>query len=57
MKRFECEFSQEELAEYAGIHPTYLSCIERGESNPTFEKLIALARALKCSPKDFMPEK
>lgn len=57
MKRFENNFSQEQLSEYADLHPTYLSSIERGKSNPTFDKIIALARALKCSPKDFMPEK
>ena len=50
------ELSQEELSEYSDIHPTYLSSIERGERNPTFEVLIRLARALKCSPKDFMPD-
>jgi transcriptional regulator with XRE-family HTH domain len=57
MRRFEKEMSQEELAEQADIHPTYLSSIERGYCNPSFEKIILIARALKCSPKDLMPEK
>lgn len=57
MKRFQKGLSQEQLSEYADIHPTYLSSIERGQGNPTFEKLVNLARALKCSPKDLMPEK
>ncbi len=28
------------------MHPTYLSGIERGVRNPTWEKLVGLARAL-----------
>lgn len=36
----------EDLAFTADIHPTYLSGIERGVRNPTWDKLAALARAL-----------
>jgi transcriptional regulator with XRE-family HTH domain len=36
----------EALALDAGIHPTYLSGIERGVRNPTWEKLCELAHAL-----------
>jgi len=36
----------EDLAYTADMHPTYLSGIERGVRNPTWEKLTALARAL-----------
>jgi transcriptional regulator with XRE-family HTH domain len=36
----------EDLAHAADMHPTYLSGIERGVRNPTWEKLTALARAL-----------
>jgi transcriptional regulator with XRE-family HTH domain len=36
----------EALAHEADIHPTYLSGIERGVRNPTWEKLAGLARAL-----------
>lgn len=36
----------EELAFAADIHPTYLSGIERGKRNPTWEKLCFLAGAL-----------
>jgi transcriptional regulator with XRE-family HTH domain len=38
--------TQEELAEWAGIHPTYLAGIERGERNPALENLYAIASAL-----------
>jgi transcriptional regulator with XRE-family HTH domain len=36
----------EDLAVAADIHPTYLSGIERGVRNPTWDKLAALAYAL-----------
>jgi transcriptional regulator with XRE-family HTH domain len=36
----------EDLAFAADMHPTYLSGIERGRRNPTWVKLVALARAL-----------
>jgi len=36
----------EDLAFAAKMHPTYLSGIERGRRNPTWDKLTALARAL-----------
>jgi transcriptional regulator with XRE-family HTH domain len=36
----------ETLALDAGLHPTYLSGIERGVRNPTWSKLCALAEAL-----------
>lgn len=34
------------LAADAGMHTTYLSRIERGHSNPTWEKLTGIANAL-----------
>jgi transcriptional regulator with XRE-family HTH domain len=36
----------EDLAAVAGMHPTYLSGIERGLRNPTWSKLCGLADAL-----------
>jgi transcriptional regulator with XRE-family HTH domain len=38
--------SIEALAYRAGLHPTYLSAIERGIRNPTWVKVCDLARAL-----------
>jgi transcriptional regulator with XRE-family HTH domain len=35
------------LAWAADSHPTYVSAIERGERNPTWRKLCALAGALR----------
>ena len=56
MLRYGSELTQEELAERADLHPTYLGSVERGERNISLENIIALAKALKCSPKDLMPE-
>jgi transcriptional regulator with XRE-family HTH domain len=39
----------EALAFEADMHPTYLSGIERGVRNPTWEKITGLARALDVS--------
>jgi transcriptional regulator with XRE-family HTH domain len=38
--------SQERLAELADFHPTYISLIERGRSEPTFEATSRIAKAL-----------
>jgi transcriptional regulator with XRE-family HTH domain len=35
--------SIQELAGEAGMHPTYLSTVERGLGNPTWEKVCGLA--------------
>ena len=39
--------SQEALAERAGLHPTYVSMVERGVRKPTLEVAARLAKALK----------
>ena len=55
-KRLALELTQEGLAERASLHTTYLSSIERGERNVALENIIAIAKALKCSPKDLISE-
>ncbi|MBD2136236.1 helix-turn-helix transcriptional regulator [Anabaena sp. FACHB-1237] len=45
-RRRELDFSQEELAEKAEIHRTYISSIERGKRNPSLENIEKLAKAL-----------
>ena len=44
--RTEKGWSQEEYADRAGIHRTYISDIERGARNPTIMILEKLAQAL-----------
>lgn len=42
--------SQEELANRAGLHRTYISSVERGHRNVTIESIFALAEALGVAP-------
>ena len=46
-KRNALHLSQEELAERAGVHRTYIGMIERAEKNITLENIEKLAKALK----------
>ena len=41
--------SQEKLAEKAGLHPTYIGQVERGEKNLTIESLEKITSALDVS--------
>ena len=48
-RREEFELTQEDLAEKAGIHRTYLSDIERGSRNVGLINIECLAEALSMS--------
>lgn len=52
-KRLELGLSQEKLAEFANLHFTYVSSVERGERNISLENISKLAKALGCQIKDF----
>jgi CheY-like chemotaxis protein len=48
-KRSELHISQEELADRAGLHRTYISDVERGARNLSLESIEKLAAALELS--------
>lgn len=52
--RHEAGLSQEELADRAKLHRTYISSIERGERNVSVENIFAIAEALKVPPADLL---
>jgi transcriptional regulator with XRE-family HTH domain len=47
--REERGWSQEEFADRAGLHRTYVSAVERGVRNPTLSVIERLAKALGVS--------
>ncbi len=51
--RISLGISQEELADRAQVHRTYIGGIERGERNPTLTTIYKIADALKIPPMDF----
>lgn len=44
--------TQEKLAEMIDVDRSYMGFIERGERNPTLEKMRKIAKALKVNVKD-----
>ncbi|ENU86597.1 helix-turn-helix transcriptional regulator [Acinetobacter sp. Gutcm_16] len=53
--RKERNMSQEQLALRCNMDRSYLGRIERGEVNPTLEKIYELADALKILPTSLLP--
>lgn len=48
--------SQEDLADAAGVHRTYIGMIERGEKNTTILTMLKLAEALNTTLYDLVRE-
>lgn len=46
--------SQEELAERAGVHRTYVGMLERSEKNVTIYNIERIADALRVSPDELL---
>ena len=51
--RCRCGYSQELLADAAGLHRTYIGGIERGERNISLVNIWRLAEALRVAPSEF----
>lgn len=49
-KRLELGFSQEMLAERAGVHRTYVGMLERAEKNVSIYNIERIANALEVDP-------
>lgn len=50
--RKDAGLTQEQLAHLAGLHPTYVSLLERGQRNPGFEIQLKLIGALEIEAND-----
>lgn len=48
--RKERGYSQEKLAEHAGIHENHVRRIEGGTANPSYLVVVKIAKALRVSP-------
>ena len=53
-RRAKLRWSQESLAERAGLHWTYIGGIERGERNVSLLNIVRIARALGCHPSELL---
>lgn len=53
--RKERNMSQEQLALFCNVDRSYLGRIERGEVNPTLEKIYEIARALDINVQYLLP--
>ena len=49
-------WSQDDLAEQADLHRTYISGLERGERNVSVLNILRLARALKTTPGELLDD-
>jgi transcriptional regulator with XRE-family HTH domain len=54
--RDERGYSQEKLAERAGLHRNYIGGVERGERNVGLENILKLAKALSVSPRELFAD-
>jgi len=53
-KRKKGNFSQEALAEKAGLSTVFISRVERGKESPSVDSLVKIAKALGVSARDLL---
>lgn len=53
-RRKACALSQEKLALEADLERVYVSLLENGHKQPTFQTMLKLARALECTASDLV---
>lgn len=56
MERRKQNLSQEELADKAGLHRTYIGMIERAEKNITLENISKISDALRLKISDLLED-
>jgi transcriptional regulator with XRE-family HTH domain len=55
-RRREMDISQEELADRAGLHRTYISDVERGDRNLSLENIEKITQALELKISEFFAQ-
>lgn len=53
--RIKAGFTQQQVADKAGMHVNYYARIERGEENPSYDTLEKIMKALGIKSKEVMP--
>ncbi|WP_313152979.1 helix-turn-helix domain-containing protein [Lacrimispora sp.] len=54
IRRINLGYTQEQLAEKADLHRTYIGAIERGDRNVSLNNIVAIANALKVKPHELL---
>ena len=55
--RFNKKYTQEHLAEILGVSPNYIGRLERGQHNPSLDKIEKVAKALDVKPYELFLER